>query len=931
MTSVKNSARLTVPIWHSLKTRVTVVALTVFVLSTWTLSFYLSRSLQADMERLLGEQQFSVVTAVAKEINEDLIDRQQALESIAGQMDVGLMANPQALQALLEQRPLLPLLFNAGAWVAAPDGTAIASLPHSANRLGVNYMDRDFMVASLKEGKSVIGQPVMGKQLKSPVVAMSVPVRDAQGKVMGAFVGVTDLSKPSFLDKVTQNPYGKAGGYLLVSPQARQIITATDKRRIMEVLPSAGVNPFVDRNIAGYEGYSLLVNALGEQQLASVKRVPAAGWYILLGSPATEVFAPLNDQQQRLIWATLLFTLLTGGLTWLVLARQLAPVVETAHAMAALADSDQLPKPLPNTHQGEIGQLVAGFNRILQTWAQREASLKASESFKDVILNSLDAEIAVVDRYGVIQAVNARWHQFSVANRVEPGQAAQTIGIGTNYLAACGASTDAATDGLTTVAGLQAVLEGRLPRFTCEYPCDTPTQQRWFAMMVMPLGEHGQGGAVISHTDITPRKQAEQAMQRMKTMMEHTESMAHLASFQWDINTNSATWSPELFRFFKLDPALGTPNLEGQARLYTPASWRLLYTAVDKALAHGMPYELELTAMQSDGEERPCTVKGFPQRDGSGRVVHIVGLVQDMTETRRKDEQLRLAASVFIHAREGIIITNTNGIIIDVNEAFTRITGYSRKEAIGQNPRVLNSGRQDAAFYADMWRSLNEAGHWSGEIWNRRKSGEVYAELMTISVVSDERGDTRQYVALFADITAIKEYQRQLEHMAHFDALTHLPNRLLLADRLQQAMAQTQRRGTQLAVVYLDLDGFKTVNDQHGHDAGDQLLIALATAMKDILREGDTLARIGGDEFVVVLVDLDNMESCQHMLIRLLSAASSSVHLGTVTLSCSASLGATFYPQAQSIEPDQLLRQADQAMYQAKLAGKNRYQFFNAA
>jgi diguanylate cyclase (GGDEF)-like protein/PAS domain S-box-containing protein len=932
MSDMKASAGLSVPLRDSLKTQVTVVALAVFAVSIWSLSFYLSRSLQGDMERLLGEQQFSVVTAVAKEVNDNLTERQQALEAIARQMDERLLGNPQALQTLLEQRPLLELLFNGGVWVAGPDGTVIADLPRSANRLGVNYMDRDFVVAALRGGQPAIGQAVMGKQLKSPVFPMSTPVRNGQGQLIGVIVGVTDLGKPSFLDKVTQNSYGSTGGYVLVSPEARQIITATDKRRIMEVLPREGVNAFVDRNIAGYEGYSLLVNALGEEQLGSVKRVPAAGWYILLGSPAAEVFAPLNDQRQRLMWATLMFTLLTGGLTWLVLRRQLAPVVETAHAMAALADSAMLPKPLPNTYKGEVGQLVAGFNRMLQTWAQREESLKASESFKDGILNSLNAEIAVVDRQGVIKAVNARWQQFSVGDSANSDPAAQNTGVGASYLAACGANTDASTDGGQTIAsGIQAVLDGRLPRFTCEYPCDSPTQQRWFDMIAMPLGEKGYGGAVISHTDITPRKQAEQAMQRLQTMMERTESMAHLASFQWEVDTNSTTWSPELFRFFNLDPALGTPDLEGQARLYTSASLKLLYDAVDKALTHGMPYELELTAIRSDGEERPCIVKAFPQRDGNGRVVHILGLVQDTTEIRRKDEQLRLAASVFTHAREGITITNAEGIILNVNDAFTRITGYSREEAIGQNPRVLKSDRQDAAFYAAMWRGLTEAGHWSGEIWNRRKNGVVYPELLTISAVRDERGDTRHYMALFADITSIKAHQSQLEHIAHFDALTHLPNRLLLADRLQQAMAQTQRRGTQLAVVYLDLDGFKNVNDQHGHDAGDQLLIALATAMKDTLREGDTLARIGGDEFVAVLIDIDGIESCKHMLTRLLGAASSHVNLGAVTVRCSASLGATFYPQAQHTEPDQLLRQADQAMYQAKMAGKNRYQFFDVA
>lgn len=212
----------------------------------------------------------------------------------------------------------------------------------------------------------------------------------------------------------------------------------------------------------------------------------------------------------------------------------------------------------------------------------------------------------------------------------------------------------------------------------------------------------------------------------------------------------------------------------------------------------------------------------------------------------------------------------------------------------------------------------------------------MYAELLTISAVRDAHGKTQQYVALFSDITPMKAHQSQLEHIAHFDALTNLPNRLLLADRLQQAMAQAVRRGKQVAVAYLDLDGFKNVNDQHGHDVGDQLLIALATAMKDTLREGDTLARLGGDEFVAVLIDLDDTAGCEHMLERLLGAAAAPVQLeagsgsGAIKLQCSASIGVTFYPQAQGIESDQLLRQADQAMYLAKLAGKNRYHVFDA-
>jgi diguanylate cyclase (GGDEF)-like protein/PAS domain S-box-containing protein len=296
---------------------------------------------------------------------------------------------------------------------------------------------------------------------------------------------------------------------------------------------------------------------------------------------------------------------------------------------------------------------------------------------------------------------------------------------------------------------------------------------------------------------------------------------------------------------------------------------------------------------------------------------------------KQANTKLELAASVFEHAREGITITDSHGTIVDVNESFTRITGYTREEVIGKNPRILSSGRQDPAFYADMWGKLNEQGHWSGEVWNRRKDGEVYAELLTISAVRDIKGQPHQFVALFTDITAIKAHQSQLEHIAHFDALTHLPNRLLLADRLRHAMAQALRREQHLAVAYLDLDGFKAVNDHHGHSVGDQLLMTLASALNNTLREGDTLARLGGDEFVAVLIDLKDVESCAPMLSRLLDTAAAPYPMGQEVLQVSASIGVAFYPQDSEVDADQLMRQADQAMYQAKLAGKNRYHIFD--
>ena len=307
-----------------------------------------------------------------------------------------------------------------------------------------------------------------------------------------------------------------------------------------------------------------------------------------------------------------------------------------------------------------------------------------------------------------------------------------------------------------------------------------------------------------------------------------------------------------------------------------------------------------------------------------------VELRNELRERKQAEAKLQLAASVYRHAREGIMITSEAGAIIDVNAAFSIITGYSREEVLGKNPRMLSSGRHGKEFYNALWRSLTEKGHWYGEVWNKRKNGEIYAVLQTISTVQDELDGSSKYVALFSDISVLKENERKLENLAHYDVLTTLPNRVLFADRLHQAMVQAQRRGQLLAVVYLDLDGFKAINDKYGHPVGDQLLFALAARMKQTLREGDTIARIGGDEFVAVLLDLDEVASSVLMLTRLLAAASQATHIGDLTLQVSASLGVTFYPQQEEIDADQLLRQADQAMYQAKLTGKNRYHVFDA-
>ncbi|MCG6202051.1 diguanylate cyclase domain-containing protein [Psychromonas antarctica] len=311
-----------------------------------------------------------------------------------------------------------------------------------------------------------------------------------------------------------------------------------------------------------------------------------------------------------------------------------------------------------------------------------------------------------------------------------------------------------------------------------------------------------------------------------------------------------------------------------------------------------------------------------------GSLDGVTSLVQDVTERKQLEDKLTQAACVFSHAREGIIITDAVGIVIDVNATFVAITGYERNEVLGKKTRMLKSNRHSPLFYNHLWQTLSDKGYWHGEIWNKRKNHEIYPALFTISAVHDEAGEIQTYVALFTDITEIKIQQLHLQNMAHYDALTSLPNRLLLNDRLNQAITQSKRNKQSLAVALLDLDGFKTVNDEHGHQYGDELLVGLSHHMKEALRDGDTLSRFGGDEFVVILADLDKTQDFEPVIERLLEAASMPIMVSDTLLKVSASIGVTLYP-LDNVDPEQLLRHADQAMYIAKQKGKNCYHLFD--
>jgi diguanylate cyclase (GGDEF)-like protein/PAS domain S-box-containing protein len=787
---------------------VTLFMLAIFVLSIWALSYFASRLLREDMERLLGEQQFSTVSFVAAQVGEEIGERFAAMEFTANEVDEAMMASAPALLALLENRPILQSLFSAGILVVGPDGTTLASVPVALGRVGVNYLERSHIATALREGKRAIGKPVISKQVHAPVVGMAVPIRNARGQVIGALAGAIDLSKPNFLDKITRQNYGRTGGFLIIDPSYRLIVTATDRKRIMEVLPVAGVNRFVDRNIAGYEGYSVLINALGEEQLASVKQIPAAGWYALLGTPVPEAFAPIHNMQRQILLATFFLTLLAGGLTWWLLRRELAPLITTVGAMVALSKANQIPKPLHDTSQSEVGQLTRSFNRLIETWTQREDALKKSEQNLAITLDSIGDAVISTDQAGHVTSMN-------------------------------------------------------------------------------PAAERLSGWSLA------------EAMHRPFA---------------------------EVFHIVHGDTRKAMPD---------PVHW---------VMARGQVVALDDHALllARDGKEYRIADSAAPMRNAAGGIVGVVLVFTDITE--RYLAQVALKSSeqsyrtLLDNLSSGVVVHRPDASILFSNPIAASLLGLTHDQLMGKSapdPDWCLLQEDGAPMPVEDYPVNRVIAH--GEPIRNQvvgvrhpKRSEPSWGLCNAYPMRDEDGNLLQVVVTFTDITERRKYENQLLQIAHFDALTNLPNRVLLADRMHQAMVHALRRQQQLAVVYLDLDGFKAINDRHTHAAGDQVLIILAQRMSQCLREGDSLARLGGDEFVALLIDLGDQVAIQPMLARLLCACASPVQVGELSLQVSASLGVTFYPQLQEIGADQLLRQADQAMYQAKLAGKNRYQFFDA-
>ncbi len=330
---------------------------------------------------------------------------------------------------------------------------------------------------------------------------------------------------------------------------------------------------------------------------------------------------------------------------------------------------------------------------------------------------------------------------------------------------------------------------------------------------------------------------------------------------------------------------------------------------------------VESRFMTKDGQTIPVLVS-VSRLEADGRHHQIIYAARDITRQKAAERELRLAAKVMDTVSNAIMVADAEANICLVNPAFCRITGYRPEEVLGKNPRILQSGRQNREFYAGMWQTIQDRGLWEGEIWNRRKDGEIYPEWLTITAMHDRDGKVTHYVSTFQDITERKRVMRELEHLASHDQLTGLPNRKLFIDRLQHAMRLSRRVEKHAALLFIDIDGFKPINDAHGHDIGDALLQAIAARLRTSVRDSDTVARLGGDEFTVIMENVGDIGHVLPVADKILDALNAPFTIGDVDCRIGASIGISVYPD-DSEELDDLIKKADTAMYLAKHGGRN--------
>ena len=764
---------------------------------------------------------------------------------------------------------------------------------------------------------------------------LTAPVLE-NGVLIGVLALQLDVSK---LESVTADRTGlghsgetvlaqKDGGDAFYTAPLRHVEDAAYRYRVP--LQKAALP--MQKALAGDHGQGVIRDYAGIEGVAAWRYLPALGWGMVVKIDTAEALAP-TAQLRRITYIALALFLLFSGVVAYFLGRGLSRPIQNLTRVADRIAAGDLSQRAPQESIDELGRLAHAFNHMTDALADARNNLEAqvearSKALREIsalqneILDKAGALVVVLDREGRIRRFNRAceeltqysfaevegrfvWDFLLAPEETESVRKAAFSALARNPQALRGAYTNywVARDGTR-----------RLIEWTNSLLLDDAGEMEFM---------------VCIGTDVTEKCLAEAALKESAQRLNEAQRIAQIGSWELDLTSGKLTWSDEIFRLFEIDKGTFGASFEAFLNIIHPEDRERVNQAYTDSLETRSPYEIAHRLRLPDGRIKWVNERCETHYDEQGKAIRSTGTVQDITELKLAEEALRLYANVFEHSGEAILITDSDKHILAVNPAFTRLTGYGIDEIRGENPNILASGQTPVETYCAMWTTLEEADYWQGEVVDRRKDGSHYPKWLSISVVRDVEGNISHYTASFTDITERKLAEAHISQLAYHDTLTGLLNRFSLNSQLEQALAMARRERHAMAVMFLDMDRFKTINDTLGHAIGDSLLMEVAQRLRDSVRDSDIVARLGGDEFVVVLTEVEDATAAARLADKILQVLAQPYRIGKSELHSAASIGLAFYPD-DGEDGDTLMKNADTAMYHAKSQGRNNIQFFTA-
>ncbi len=907
--------------WSTLSARIRWLVL-VATLPAVLLVVHQARSHRMDAIAAAENQALATLRAVAAGQQRLIQNTREFLQKLAAMPVVQGPAEPECSRYLAEVLSLNTTYVNIGVPLANGD------LLCNARPLKepVNVANRPYFQQAITAREFAVGAFQIDRAAQVASVNFAVPViPPGTQEVVGAAVAVVSLEWWSLRLADLSLPPGAVAR--VTDPEGRVVARfPPDGRELGTPLADADFSAAQQRSA---EGVLQRSNAAGSHQLVVFQPLIESGGKTVATMSLTVPLDQLYAQANRNLWTEM--TLLMAGLVLsFVLAQQgvrrgvMKPLRRLLDATDELAQGRYASQPAA-TGLSELTELGRRFDRMALTRQSAEAQLRQNEENLSITLHSIGDGVVATDAQGHITRMNA------VAERLTGWPLPDALGKPlTEVFRIVNASTrEPVVDPVRMVVARGEVVglsnhTTLLARNGAEYQ---------IADSAAPI-RNAQGqivGVVLVFSDVTEAYRVSRQLQDNEARF---RTLAALSSdWYWEQDAQ--------FRLVHVDGRDRDRPMQEASIHVGKMLWELPTIGVSEARwkehrelleRHEEFRDFEFQQSGQSGRLYWISVSGTPIFDQSGLFCGYRGVGKDITARKRDENELRIAAIAF-ESQEGMIVTDRETLILRTNRAFTKITGYSADEVVGKRASLLASGHHDRDFFDGLWGSLAASGEWKGEIWNRCKSGAVNLHFISITAVKDDAGEVTHYVGTLSDITQRAQAAREIEHLAFYDPLTHLPNRRLALDRLQQAFATSARNGLHGALLCLDLDHFKTLNDTLGHDMGDVLLQQVAQRLAGCVREGDTVARLGGDEFLVLLEDLDALatdaaEQAQDVSEKILTALNQPYQLALHHVHSTTSVGAVLF-SGQSQRVEDVVKHADLAMYAAKTAGRNAIRFFD--